>query len=67
MLPPMIHYYHNQGEPMKVGDLVKRKDKRHNKAGLLWRIGSPNPIARILWDDGSAGAMHIKDLEVVCK
>jgi hypothetical protein len=49
---------------MEVGDLVKRKDDKHNKAGLLWRIGSPNPIARILWSDGSAGAMHIKYLEV---
>ena len=50
---------------MEVGDSVKRKDNKHNKAGLLWRIGSPNPIARILWSDGSAGAMHIKYLEVI--
>ena len=50
---------------MKVGDLIKRKDKWHNKAGIIWAIGSPNPIARILWYDGKPGAMHIKFLEVV--
>jgi len=51
---------------MQVGDLVKPigfDDKR----GIIWRIGSPNPIARIVWDDGLMGAIHIKFLEVVCK
>ena len=54
---------------MQVGDLVKLKesDRFHNKIGVLWSIGSPNPIARILWSDGKDGAMHIKFLEAVCK
>lgn len=67
---------------MKIGDLVKQKSEwvRHNpwmsgteldnspkRVGVVWRIGSPNPIARVIWADGSMGAMHIKFLEVVCK
>jgi len=61
---------------MKVGDLVKQKSPRPfdtntwmagtpERVGVIWRIGSPNPIARIIWTDGSMGAMHIKFLEVV--
>jgi len=65
---------------MKIGDLVKQKshwvvanawmagtelDKPPERVGVIWRIGSPNPIARIVWTDGSMGAMHIKFLEVI--
>ena len=50
---------------MKVGDLVKLKEviADHTKVGVIWRIGKPNPIARVLWSDGKDGAMHIKFLE----
>jgi len=52
---------------MKVGDLVKLKGviANHAKVGVVWRIGKPNPIARVLWTDGKDGAMHIKFLEVL--
>ena len=51
---------------MKVGDLVKFHDgKFHNKIGVVWQIGSPNPIARILWSNGKRGFIHIKFLEVI--
>ena len=52
---------------MKTGDLVRRKrfkNQKIHKIGVLWAIGSPNPIARVLWSDGQQGAMHIKFLEV---
>ena len=51
---------------MQVGDLV-----RHNKhfgaemVGIIISIGSPVPIARILWADGRRGAMNIRSLEVI--
>tara|TARA_R110000824_G_scaffold13985_2_gene60169 strand:+ start:331 stop:483 length:153 start_codon:yes stop_codon:yes gene_type:complete len=50
---------------MKVGDLIRWPG--FTKVGIIWRIGSPNPIARIVWADGSMSAIHIKFLEVVCK
>ena len=57
---------------MKVGDLVRLKPHDdgygnfyHSKVGVLWDIGSPNPIARILWSDGKDAAVHIKFLEVI--
>ena len=53
---------------MKVGDLVRRKrfkNQKIHKIGVIWAIGSPNPIARVLWSDGQQGAMHPKFLEVV--
>ena len=56
---------------MKVGDLVRLRPHDdgygnfyHSKVGVLWAIGSPNPIARILWSDGKRGYIHIKFLEV---
>ena len=51
---------------MQVGDLV-----RHNKhfgvekVGIITSIGSPVPIARILWSDGKHGAINIKFLKVI--
>ena len=57
---------------MKVGDLVRLKPYDngygsfyHSKVGVLWAIGSPNPIARILWSDGKDAEVHIKFLEMV--
>ena len=51
---------------MQVGDLVrKKKNTSRCRIGIIWAIGSPNPIARILWRDGRHGATHIKFLEVV--
>ena len=51
---------------MKVGDLVKHnKHFGVEKVGLITSIGSPNPIARILWLDGKRGALHIKFLKVI--
>ena len=60
---------------MQIGDLVRLKPYDnpnsgifyHSKVGVLWAIGSPNPIARILWSDGRDAAVHIKFLEVACK
>jgi len=51
---------------MSVGDLVRHK--KHfgaEKVGIITSIGSPVPIARILWADGRHGAMNIKFLEVI--
>mgnify|MGYP003144946120 CR=1 FL=1 len=48
---------------MKVGDLVKCKYTQ--KIGVIWEIGSPVPIARVLWTDGDRGATNIKHLEAV--
>jgi len=51
---------------MKVGDLV-----RHNKhfgdemVGIITSIGSPVPIARILWLNGKRGAINMRSLEVI--
>ena len=51
---------------MKVGDLIK-----HNthfgveKVGVITSIGSPVPIARILWSDGRRGAINIKFLKAI--
>jgi hypothetical protein len=48
---------------MKVGNLVKCKYTQ--KIGVIWAIGSPVPIARVLWADGDRGATNIKYLEAV--
>ena len=51
---------------MKVGDLVRHK--KHfgkERLGIIWEIGFPVPIARILWADGQPGAINIKFLEVI--
>ena len=51
---------------MKVGDLVRHK--KHfgkERIGIIWAIGFPVTIARILWSDGQQGAMNIKFLEVI--
>ena len=53
---------------MRVGTLVKivyRSD--WVKMGVITSIGSPTPIAKVLWADGQTGAVHIKWLEVVCE
>ena len=53
-------------DKMKVGDLVRHK--KHfgaERVGVVCAIGSPNPIAKILWRNGDRGAMHIKFLEVI--
>ena len=51
------------GSVMKVGDLVKCKYTQ--KIGVIWEIGYPVPIARIIWTDGGRGATNIKYLEAV--
>ncbi len=51
---------------MKVGDVVRFK--RHfgeEKVGIIYEVGSPVLIARILWTDGQLGAINIKFLEVI--
>ena len=53
---------------MKVGSLVRFKYRNHLvKIGVITSIGSPNPIAQILWGNGEKGAIHTKWLEVLCK
>ena len=53
---------------MQVGDLVMHKKHFGDKVlGVITAIGSPVPIAKILWADGRHGAMNIKFLEAVCK
>ena len=53
---------------MQVGDLVIHKKHFADKVvGISSSIGSPVPIAKILWADGRHGAMNIKFLEAVCK
>ena len=54
---------------MRVGSLVKvrYRDKRIDKVGVITSIGSPNPIAKVLWLNGEEGAIHTKWLEVICK
>ena len=57
------------GGDMRVGSLVKvrYRDKRIDKIGVITSIGSPNPVAQILWLNGEEGAIHTKWLEVLCK
>ena len=53
---------------MRVGSLVKivyRSD--WVKIGVITSIGSPNPIAKLLWLNGETGAIHTKWLEVICE
>ena len=57
------------GSDMRVGSLVKvrYRDKRIAKIGVITSIGSPNPIAQMLWLNGEKGAIHTKWLEVLCE
>ena len=53
---------------MRIGTLVKivyRSD--WVKIGVITSIGSPNPIAKVLWADGKTSAVHTKWLGVVCE
>ena len=51
---------------MNVGDLVMHKKHFGDKVlGVITSIGSPVPIAKILWADGRHGAINIKFLEVI--
>ena len=53
---------------MKVGDLVKTRplgSYQRPGCGIIIALGKPNPIASVLWSNGSAVALHISDLEVV--
>ena len=51
---------------MQVGDLVKHnKHFGVEKVGVITSIGSPVPIARILWSDGRRGAINIKFLKAI--
>ena len=54
---------------MQVGDLVKvrYRDNKIVKIGVITSIGSPNPIAKVLWADGKTSAIHTKWLGVVCE
>ena len=53
---------------MRVGSLVRvrYRDNKIVKIGVITSIGSPNPIAQLLWLNGETGAIHIKWLEVIC-
>ena len=57
------------GSDMRVGSLVKvrYRGSRTAKIGVITSIGSPNPIAQMLWTNGEKGAIHTKWLEVVCE
>jgi len=50
---------------MCVGSLVIKRYK-YSGVGVITSIGSPNPIAKVLWCNGETSAMHINFLEVVC-
>ena len=54
---------------MKVGSLVKVRYRGTKvvKIGVIISIGSPNPVAQILWLNGETGAIHTKWLEVLCE
>ena len=54
---------------MRVGSLVKVRYRgdRVEKIGVITSIGSPNPVAQLLWLNGEKGAIHTKWLEVLCK
>jgi len=51
---------------MRIGSLVKTRTV-FVRMGVVTSIGSPNPIAKVLWSNGETGAIHTKWLEVVCK
>jgi hypothetical protein len=51
---------------IKVGTLVAKRYK-YSGVGVITSIGSPNPIAKVLWCNGETSAIHINFLEVVCK
>jgi len=52
---------------IKVGTLVVD----HWGIGVITSIGSPTPIAKVLWGNGETSAIHIEHIpvlwEVVCK
>ena len=54
---------------MRVGSLVKvrYRGSKIAKIGVITSIGSPNPIAQMLWLNGEKGAIHTKWLEVICE
>ena len=54
---------------MRVGSLVKvrYRGSRISKIGVITSIGSPNPVAQILWANGEKVAIHTKWLEVICE
>ena len=53
---------------MRAGSLVRFRHPDHKtKVGLITSIGSPTPIAQMLWSNGEKGAIHTKWLEVICK
>jgi len=53
---------------MQVGSLVKIEYRSDwVRIGIVTSIGSPNPIAKVLWANGEKGAIHTKWLEVLCK
>jgi len=51
---------------MRIGTLVTKRYK-YSGVGVIQSIGSPNPIAKVLWCNGETSAMHINFLEVVCR
>ena len=51
---------------MQVGDLVMHKKHFGDKIlGVITAIGSPVPIARILWADGKVSDTRCKRVEAV--
>ena len=54
---------------MRVGSLVKVRQRggKRDKIGVITSIGSPNPIAKLLWLNGETGAIHTKWLEIICE
>ena len=54
---------------MKVGSLVKVRYRGTKivKMGVIISIGSPNPVAKLVWANGEKGAIHTKWLEVLCE
>ena len=51
---------------MRVGSLVTKRYK-YSGVGVITSIGSPNPIAKVLWSNGKTSAIHTNFLEVLCE
>ena len=65
----MIYYYHNQGEPMKVGDLVKYNNDWSALNGIMGIIVkiSKNRMVSVVTTNGDTYQFGVNNMEVICK